>query len=435
MIDVVEKIRNKISFDRFKELVWLLCGNLFSMVIGFFIMKYMTQMGTIDFGKYSLVLSIAYLFSSVTYGPIEQSLLRFYHDSVQNKTTKSYINVHNKIFIVIGLIIFLAGIIYYYINSVANDWKEIMLICLYIVVFSSTGIYNSLMNLIRQRKLNASLQVFEKALILAMIILLFNANYLHFNFVLIALLSGTLIFLIIKYRVISKLIPNDGLKDCINESYEKDTLRTLFFYCMPFMVWGIMAWFQSNSEKWIILHFVNTKQVGIYSLLTIIANYLITTPMGIINQFIQPILFDRVSKLTKLEALNEVINLNRLLIFFLFILTLIAFVVSYLFENAFVRFIASDSFVTDYKILPFVCLGIGLFSMAQVLANVGIILKDPGIYLMPKILSGIMSLVLNYFFIQYFGLRGIFVSLLITSLFYLFFMFLVNRRVIKILTN
>jgi len=432
MNDLIKKIKSKITYDSGKELIWIVIGQAFTIFISFFIMKYLTKMGVSDFGKYSLTLSIAAFFSSILYGPVEQGILRFYHEHLNNGTSKSFLRIYNKFLLLISVIILIVGLIYFLINSINKDYLEILTISLYIIFFSTTLSYNSILNLLRKRKLNAFLQVFEKITIFIAIFLLYKSHNFIFKNVILILLIFTSIFFYFKYLYLNKIIPNDDLvKDSGNFSL-KSTLNSLYIYCIPFVAWGITGWLQSNSEKWVILNYLNTKEVGIFSLLTVIANYLIATPIGILNQFIQPILFNKISNKSITYSLTQTILFNKYLILLISIITSSAFIITFLFEKQIIKIIANESFITEKRVLPFICLSIGIFNLAQILANIGIVVKKPKIYIWPKIILGILSLILNIIFIIYFGLIGIVYGLMISNSLYLYFMYKVNRKILRL---
>ena len=78
------QFKGNLSKENLRELGWLITGQIFSVLLGFISIKMISTMGTFEFGKYSLILSIAAIISTIFYGPIEQGYIRFYFDYKKN---------------------------------------------------------------------------------------------------------------------------------------------------------------------------------------------------------------------------------------------------------------------------------------------------------------------------------------------------------------
>jgi O-antigen/teichoic acid export membrane protein len=422
------KYKFKFNKNNTLELFWISIGQITTIIISFFLMKLLTKMGTSDFGKYSLAMSIITLFSSFLYGPIEQSIIRFFHESLNNGTSNILIETYNYILLTIAFIISLFALLYNYLFNDILENIEIYVITFYLIFSLSSTSYNSIINLIRKRKLNALIQVIEKLSILILIYLTYVFNLLSFKYILIIFSIITFFICVYKFFFINKFISNQknttfSAKSEINKFY-----ISIYHYSLPFAIWGIAYWLQSNSEKWVIVNYLTSNQVGLYSLLIVIANYLISTPINLFNQFLQPILFSRIANKSNEQALDEGLLINNYLYFFITLITIFAFFFTYIYESKIVTFIANPSFIIHEKLLPYICLGLGLFNIAQVASNVGIILKLPNIYIWPKIICGFIALGLNIFFVQKLQLFGITISLILTSLIYIFLMLNANRK-------
>jgi O-antigen/teichoic acid export membrane protein len=59
----------EIDFSKNSEFLWLILGQVVSILFSIIIIKMITKMGTADFGAYSLILTISALVSAIFVGP------------------------------------------------------------------------------------------------------------------------------------------------------------------------------------------------------------------------------------------------------------------------------------------------------------------------------------------------------------------------------
>lgn len=64
--------------------------------------------------------------------------------------------------------------------------------------------------------------------------------------------------------------------------------RTTAAYIIPFLIWGISGWLQSNGERWIISGLLSVSDVGIYAIMMSLVNALVAIPNNMIAEFATP---------------------------------------------------------------------------------------------------------------------------------------------------
>jgi O-antigen/teichoic acid export membrane protein len=96
--------------------------------------------------------------------------------------------------------------------------------------------------------------------------------------------------------------------------------------------------------------------------------------------------------------------------------------------------VSGSKFVGYWYLLPFLCLGIGMFYVGQSFTMFGMLLNMPDKYLAPKILSGLLAVLANIIFVHYFGMAGAAISTCVIGIFYLLLVLYVNNK-IKIATS
>ncbi len=203
----------------------------------------------------------------------------------------------------------------------------------------------------------------------------------------------------------------------------------LFQYVYPFLIWGFSGWLQLNGEKWIINGVLSTADVGIYAVMMALVNGLVIVPNNIISDFATPIIFQQYADLNNKDNLKTGLHYIRLNILIIFVLTLFSTLITYIWGRELINLISSKGYTVYWYLLPMLCLGTGLFLTGQAQTVLGMSLNVPKKYLAPKVSIGILSIILNFINIKYFGINGVAYTVLMIGLIYVFFISFVNRKI------
>ena len=112
-------------------------------------------------------------------------------------------------------------------------------------------------------------------------------------------------------------------------------------------------------------------------------------------------------------------------------ITVVATFVTAFWGKEFIILISSQRYAVYSNLLPFLCAGTGLFYTGQALSSLGLSMNRPGKYIYPKIITGILSILLNYYLIKSIGIAGTAYTALIIGFIYLVYIALVNMNIIK----
>lgn len=424
--------RSLLRHKSLPEISWLILGQMVSIALGFISMKLLTSMGASEFGKYSLVLTIATLVSSIFYGPAEQGFTRFYYEFANKGKAQTFISLFYKFLLIAGftfLIITIIAIPVNYFLKTSEQAFGILIMGLYIIIFTSSNIYNSLLNLLRKRKTNAIIQIGERSLTILFLFILTLYTKLNANIALSAILVVVIIVVILKTKVLSAYIPKDIETNSaeLKETRKKMT-QSIVSFSAPFAIWGATGWLQSNSERWIIAKYLTNADVGIFSIMAILASYLIAIPSGIIGQFAYPIIYEKMFAVDNRHKNAEGIRVYNYFIITIIFLVVLSTVFTIIFGQRLILLISNKEYSSNWQILPLIVIGVGIFNIGQALTIIGGINNVPQRYIFPKIATGVFAVVSNIFFIIYWGLLGAAISICITSIFYLIFIIYANRN-------
>ena len=406
------------------EFLWLILGQIISILFSVVIIKLITRIGTADFGIYSLILTISALVSAMFVGPTEQGFVRYFFYFNNGNDKKRFLNVIYLFFVFVGVIILFISTIFYLTRIIESP--NVIFVGIFVVLFTFSSFFSSLFNLIRKRKLNTFLIILEKLVATVLLILLKFYDLLNITNVLVALIISICVSLIVRTNCFNSVLGYNFLKDLkILSLREYIIYKKIFIFSIPLIIWGFSGWLASSSDRWIIANFSNLNTVGIYSLMMTLSSYLIATPIGVLGQYFQPIIFEKISykdsELSSNKEINKFIYSCMFLVFFGVIFSLI-------FGKTILSYIAID-FTAFWYFLPFFSLSIGFFQIAQAYTIFGMIHEIPKIYLIPKIVLGFVSLFLNIIGVYYFQIIGLTISMNVASLIYLVMVLMINRKV------
>lgn len=424
----------------FSEVVWVLIGQVSIIILSIISIKLLTTMPTEEYGKYNLVLASAALLSSVLYGPAEQGFTRYYFEYKKHRLTSAFLKMLVNFLLYAGLVIALIFLGIYWINSLQNKplasidvgLMVLVNVTCFVIIYSSNILFNALLNLLRKRKLNTIYSISEKLIVLGINAAIVFYSKLNAQLVLLSMTIAALIFLLVKLSLIKRLFTaeadseNNGVPASVSPLLLR---RQMLNFCLPFLLWGITGWIQISSDKFIISSYLNIGNVGLYSLIFGITTYLVSTPINVISQFIQPVIYEKIigsSVKEQNQAGYKLLNYALVLIL-CFIAALCA--ATYLWGNWLIVLLSNKSYLYHINLLPLLCLGVGIFQLAQFYTTFGFIKNQPTIYLPAKIIAGLLAVFFNIYFIKKYQLSGICFSLLLVSVAYFIMVILANKRI------
>jgi len=422
-----------LTLKNVSEIFWLSAGQLITMVLGVVSIKLLTSMGPEEYGKYSLVLTISALLSLVLYGPLEQGFLRFYFDYANKGMAKTYLKLFYKYLFFAGFLCLLLAVLTipaFVIMRKTYQTSFVFIVSLFVILLASSNSLSPMLNLLRKRKTNAIIQIFEKCLAIVFLYVVFSFTKLTALSAFMVLFLSILIVVAVKIVVLNTFVPNDDETNIHKlAASRKDIINVVKKFSMPFGIWGITGWLQLNSERWVIAHYLTTADVGIFAVMISIANYIVAIPCGILGQFVTPIIYN---KYLSPDETSQRVSWHQIFTYYIIVtiaIVTIALIVAIFFGYQIIMFVSDSKFVEYWHILPILCLGTGLFQVGQSLTVLGMLVNTPDKYLVPKICSGIFAVVANVFLIYYFGIVGAAISITFIGIIYLLLVLYVNNKI------
>ena len=430
-----ELIRSKINPGSVNEMSWVFAGQVTTVVLSFVIVKILSNMGAYQYGIYTLVVSITAFFGLLFYGPLQQGFIRFYYHYLDLSLSKIFVRLTYKILFASGIILILFAFVFYFFSPLLNLSQTplfFLISGIYIATFKIDEFFNSVLNIVRKRKENSIIQGSEKAAIIIYLILLKYFNVLDVKNVFIVLVLNTMLFSLIKIKFFESFLAIEKPQEkTFIKSSQKEMFSKLFRYVLPFLIWGFSGWLQLNGEKWIINGFLSTADVGIYAIMMAIVNGLIIIPNNIINDFATPIIFKQYADLNNIENVKTGFHYIRINMLVIFSISVLSTIITYFLGREFISLVSNKYYTVYWYLLPLLCFGTGMFLTGQAHTVLGMALNLPNKYLPPKILIGIISVILNVYLIKNFGINGVAYTVLIVGIIYLIYVNFVNKKIIS----
>lgn len=433
--DIIFLFKQKRNVLPLSEILWVIAGQSLNVILGFAIIKILSRMGTESYGNYALIITFAALLGLIFYGPLQQGFIRFYYVYSAKGSANIYASLLIKIiltsFSIFILIAIAIGLLKDFI-SIPFSFLFVLAASAFVIISKISETFNSLFNLLRKRRENAIIQFGEKAIQVILLLILFNQKRLFLVEVISLFLFTSIVFGILKMILFRKFLPDEKKTPSENFVNEKNEMRrTTIAYIIPFLIWGISGWLQSNGERWIISGLLSVSDVGVYAIMMSLVNVLVAIPNNMIVEFATPIIFQQYSDLTDKIKIKTGFRYIKLITLVVFILSIFSAAVTFFIGKTFIELISSKSFSTYWQLLPFLCLGTGLYLTGQAQAYLGMALNLPKKYLLPKIMIGVLSIVFNFIFIKTFGINGIAYTILLTGLLYLLHISFINKKIIS----
>jgi O-antigen/teichoic acid export membrane protein len=419
---------SRLDFDRArllritKESFWVLIGQGIGFIGSFVMVRVLTDyLAPAEYGKLSLVITIASLINQVVMGGIIAGVGRFYSIAHEKGDITNYFVDSLKLLSTATLVVLFLGFITFLATNYLFDYK-IHGLLVWVVLYSLFSGYNisirSIQNAARQRSIVAihgGIEALLKIIVLTFIIFISlekSIVVIIFGFTLaIALVTSSQIYFLWKlYK------SNTVLKTFERKS---NWIKQIWQYSWPFSVWGIFTWVQQVSDRWALERFTTLSEVGHYTVLYQLGYAPLVLITGVLVSFIEPILYQRVGRGNDKERNQSVHRLSWLICILTIIATIVLTVIIQFTHERLFKLLVSQEFRGNSYLLPWMVLSGGLFASAQILA-LKLMSELKTVSLLPvKIIPAILGLIANFVGAYYFGLVGVIASMLFFSIIYL----------------
>jgi len=414
-----------------KEFLIIILGKVVALILTIVGLKYTTSLiGPSVYGKFSLFLTVTTL-GELLFGTMGQGVGRFFFEAKQKN--EFHILRHLTIDLIKKIVWVLVATIpiwFYFFNS----WFIAVLLPFFSTITGITGILSGLQNSQRHRMIVVAHEVGDK--ILKFGGLIFVGLYLPITdkSMMLAYTVAALVVVISQwyfYRSKIEKILLDSSVGPIDPVIRRRYLSNVWMYCYPFLTWVIFAWVQNSSDRWVLITYMSSVEVGLYQVLNQYGFQLISIGVGMIATLITPILFEKAAHRENTDSILQTVRLNIKISY--------AFG-GFIFGASFVSFFIHDFIFSlvvgvEYRqvsyLFPIMMLGGGFFAIGQLLCSNFMINFNPEKIILPKIFNALFGVFASVILVQYLGLKGVVISLVISQFIFMMWLLFLSQKFIK----
>ena len=283
-------------------------------------------LGKAEYGKYSLVFYATMLLSTLTFGWIQQSIIRFL-----SAYPKEQVLVINRFFflnLVSTMSAFIIGlflcIFYFHLR-----WIDTAVVVIYIFMYN-VFLFHLILNQTRRKSINYAILEGSYNLIffILFLVLIFVFNQHLFIVLFIAMVSGLVLTEFLRITILPEgRVGLDPSRIYFNISFSKK----VFNFGFPITLWLFLSYFLNISDRFIIKEFANYENVGTYSAVKdFIIKIATFTTIPILLAY-HPMIVEKWNDNRKKEA----IKLIREGLKYCFMIAVVVFIFFMVFQNVF----------------------------------------------------------------------------------------------------
>lgn len=418
-------------------MAWLLISNVAAIVLGFGLIKIISKIGTAEYGKFALVLSLVPLINALIYTPVDLFCQRHFYTYQRENHLGSFIASIFRLLKTIAwylAALFVAALLVLRF-AFGLDLRSICFLIaagLYIVVFANAIPFLSLLNTMRLRSQVALFAVGEK---LAQFLILGGLSFyvgLNSSWVLGVFVALGTIFLAAKIKLVAvRVSAKQAEEDTCDKIKTRQISRKLMVFALPILGFGVLAWFQAYSERWVIQFTLDLDAVGIYAFMVMIATTSLSLMLGSFAQFVGPITWEKFSDLKDSTNVASGLRFIRLQVWFVGLITGVAALFLYFIGDRMISMLGGERFAVHARLLPLIFIGIGLFNIGQTLNSIGFGYDRMQKYTVAKVAGAVLAVALLWLGARMGGVTGVAWASVAANSIYVVLTMLANRKILR----
>jgi O-antigen/teichoic acid export membrane protein len=418
------------------ELSWVLTGQLLVFIGGFASIKVLTAaMQPEAFGRFALGISIAGLCNVFVYGPLGQVALRYFPICRERGELPAYFRLLNRTYAAATLALVILACLAAASTGAwfGREWALIVLASLFFGLTSGLSSYlTALQSALRQRRVVALYQALDawlKPLSAAALLLAFSGTA---YWALLGYLLATLSVTALQARTALMTAELAGIRGPAStpDAHPRRLFGEFAAYASPFVAFSLFAAISSYADRWILLAISGERNVGIYSAMYQIANVPSVVIVGIITQFMTPIIFERAGAAASPERTLSSDRLLAAAVALTSVVLAAVIVFAYFFGEALLVFFTTPLFAAYHDLLWLIMASLAVFHIAQMLTLKGLYNNRPSLYIWPKAAQALCLFVAGIALTRSYGVYGLALSLNVSAVLYLIMVHRANRALL-----
>jgi len=205
--------------------------------------------------------------------------------------------------------------------------------------------------------------------------------------------------------------------------------KRIMSFSLPVSTFGFFTGLYQTSDRWSLLKFSSAQQVGQYSVIFQLGYTPISLITGILSAFVSPILYQKSGAALDQNRNKEVDNVIIILTLLCLLMTFFVFIISLYFHTWIFGILVGAEFREASIYLPWAVLAGGIFSSGQIVALKMMSDLRPSSLIKVKVVTAVLGILANILGAHLFGLAGLMAALVIFSVVYLIWIFMLSMRI------
>lgn len=415
------------------EACWVALGQGLGLLGAFAAIKLLTdRLGPAEYGRLALGLSAAGILHMFLYGPVEQTALRYLSIFRERQELGLLFHFLRKTHLLLSLSIACTAVVLGLLSLLFADSRWGILIATAAILGIFSGINSTLSSLqtaMRQRRPVAIFQAGDVWLRLGLALLAMTTLGISADSALVGFSLASVTIMVAQVSFLHRQTDMQSSWKSMDFSQEVRQKRRaeLFAYGLPYVSFAAFAWLGAYADRWLLMVFEDTQTVGVYAAMIQIANAPVALFIGMTNQYLVPIIFDRAGGGSSAQISSSARLLAYAIGAYSIVLSLIVLGMA-LFAEPLVLLLTNQAFSYHSGVLWILCAALGVASMGQLLVLRGLSQSRSRQYILPKFIQVVALFAAGLVMVPDLGLKGMCIALGASSLCYLTAVLFVNRK-------
>ena len=216
-------------------------------------------------------------------------------------------------------------------------------------------------------------------------------------------------------------------KNYLNE--KTNYLKKFFEFSAYFFIAGIIVATIFQTDRWLINEYLGLQEVGLYSVMFIIANGTTSFVFSSLSNIMTPVIYQRVGndRNKSKEGMESYKYYIKILLLTITCLVLFKF----LFGKQIVLLLTSETYLSAVNILPLLTISVSFEKLGQAYTMKGFIGLRSWPFLWSRIIQFLVLLIIGLYSIEKYGINGVAYAQLFSSLTYLLLVLVTNKILFK----
>ncbi|MCM3111984.1 lipopolysaccharide biosynthesis protein [Lederbergia lenta] len=410
--------KNMRSFG--KDSLMYMPSKLIEGIMGILIIVFYTRLFPPDeYGVFSLIVGIVGILTTITFGWLNHSLLRYYDENKSNN--KFYTSVF-IIWVTINIIV----LILFLISNLFINFSGIDNLKFYLFPFFILGnswiLLSTLLRASRMAGLYSlllSLSQILKFVIVIVLVKLFDIGVtsIFISTIICELIVVTTSF--IKMGLVDKI-------DLNSRGISKPLIKSFFSYGFPLIGVALVTWILSISDRYIIAFYKGTGDAGIYT----IGYSLVSQPLNLIISSIMLSAFPLIIKTWNESGIKETESFISKITNYYLIVMIPAVVGIFLLREEIFLVLAHEDYFIGNEVMPWTALGFLFLGMTQYVNKILELKQRTTSLLYIIAIVAVINLILNIIFIPFFGIKAAAITTMLSYAIYFIISLVRTRKLI-----